>query len=180
MEHLIWVCAGIPYYMKLVAGATFARAKQTHILRADVNEGLRALLARDTGISKLDDMGGDPGSDDLRTTISIEKSEEAILAKAVLYSFADLHSPISGHKTYRGKISSAESRLVSHYNISKAKIDRGLDICISLGLIRLIETESVPEIDFVIPILGESLRKSSGRLWANIDHELAKLAQGAS
>lgn len=180
LEHLIWVCAGIPYYMKLVAGATFARAKQTHILRADVNEGLRALLARDTGISKLDDMGGDPGSDDLRTTISIEKSEEAILAKAVLYSFADLHSPISGHKTYRGKISSAESRLVSHYNISKAKIDRGLDICISLGLIRLIETESVPEIDFVIPILGESLRKSSGRLWANIDHELAKLAQGAS
>lgn len=178
LEHLIWVCAGIPYYMKLVAGATFARAKQSHILKADVNEGLRALLDRDTGISKLDDMGGDPGSDDLRTTISIEKSEDAILAKAVLYSFADLHSPISGHRTYRGKITSTESRLVSHYSISKVKIERGLDICIGLGLIRLIETESVPEIDFVIPILGESLRKSSGRLWANIDHELVALAQG--
>lgn len=178
LEHLIWVCAGIPYYMKLVAGATFARARQSHILKTDVNEGLRALLSRDTGISKLDDMGGDPGSDDLRTTISIEKSDDAILAKAVLYSFADLHSPISGHKTYRGKISSAESRLISHYGISKAQIERGLDICIGLGLIRIIETESVPEIDFVIPILGESLRKSSGRLWANIDHELVELAQG--
>lgn len=176
LEHLIWVCAGIPYYMKLVAGATFATAKQSHILKADVNEGLRALLGRNTGISKLDDMGGDPGSDDLRTTISIEKSTDAILAKAVLYSFADLHSPISGHKTYRGKISSTESRLISHYNISKPQVERGLDICIGLGLIRMIETESVPEIDFVIPILGESLRKSSGRLWANIDHELINLA----
>jgi hypothetical protein len=180
LEHLIWVCAGIPYYMKLVAGATYARAKQSHILKADVNEGLRALLGRDTGISKLDDMGGDPGSDDLRTTISIEKSADATLAKAVLYSFADLHSPISGHKTYRGKISSSESRLVSHYNITKAQIERGLDICIGLGLIRTIETESFPEIDFVIPILGESLRKSSGRLWANIDHELVALAQGGN
>lgn len=177
LEHLIWVCAGIPYYMKLVAGATYATAKQSHILKADVNEGLRALLGRNTGISKLDDMGGDPGSDDLRTTISIEKSIDGTLAKAVLYSFADLHSPISGHKTYRGKISSAESRLVSQYNISKAQIERGLDICIGLGLIRLIETESVPEIDFAIPILGESLRKSSGRLWANIDHELISLTQ---
>lgn len=178
LEHLVWVCAGIPYYMKLVAGATYATAKQSHILKADVNEGLRALLGRATGISKLDEMGGDPGSDDLRTTISIEKSSEGVLAKAVLYSFADLHSPISGHKTYRGKISSAESRLVSHYNLTKVQIDRGLDICIGLGLIRMIETESVPEIDFVIPILGESLRKSSGRLWANIDHELISLGQG--
>lgn len=178
LEHLIWVCAGIPYYMKLVAGATFAKVKQSHILTADVNEGLRALLNRDTGISKLDDMGGDPGSDDLRTTISIEKNMEGILAKAVLYAFADIHSPISGHKTYRGKLSSSESRLVSHYNISKSQIERGLDICVKLGLIRLTETESAPEIDFVIPILGESLRKSSGRLWANIDHELISISQG--
>lgn len=177
LEHLIWICAGIPYYMKLVAGATYATAKQSHILKADINEGLRALLGRNTGISKLDDMGGDPGSDDLRTTISIEKSTDGTLARAVLYSFADLHSPISGHKTYRGKISSAESRLVSNYNISRAQIERGLDICIRLGLIQIIETESVPEVEFVIPMLGESLRKSSGRLWANIDHELIVLSQ---
>ncbi|UPL05332.1 Archaeal ATPase [Pseudomonas sp. IsoF] len=175
LEHLVWVCAGIPYYMKLLAGATYATVKQSHILKADVNEGLRSLLGRTTGISKLDEMGGDPGSDDLRTTISIEKSSDGTLARAVLYAFADIHSPISGHKTYRGKMSSAESRLISHYSLTKAQIERGLDICIGLGLIRIIETESVPEIDFVIPILGESLRKSSGRLWANIDHELIAL-----
>ncbi|MCQ4298092.1 hypothetical protein NAU58_21165 [Pseudomonas stutzeri] len=180
LEHLIWVCAGIPYYMKLVAGATYAIAKQSHILKSDINEGLRALLSKTTGISKLDDMGGDPGSDDLRTTISLEKSTDATIAKAVLYSFADLHSPISGHKSYRGKITSSESRLVSHYKLPKALIEHGLDICIKLGLMRLIETESVPEIDFSIPILGESIRKASGRLWANIDHQLIELSQQAS
>ncbi|MDU9025149.1 ATP-binding protein [Pseudomonas corrugata] len=176
LEHLIWLCAGIPYYMKLVAGATLSKAKHSHILVSDVNEGLRALLARETGISKLDDMGGEPGSDEIRTTISTEKSGDGVLAKAVLYAFSELHSPLSGHRTYRGKISSVESKLVSHYNLSKVEIERGLDICIGLGLIRIVETDSVPELDFSIPILGESIRKSSGRLWANIDHELISLS----
>jgi hypothetical protein len=176
LEHLIWLCAGIPYYMKLVAGATLSKAKHSHILVSDVNEGLRALLARETGISKLDDMGGEPGSDEIRTTISTEKSGDGVLAKAVLYAFSELHSSLSGHRTYRGKISSVESKLVSHYNLSKVEIERGLDICIGLGLIRIVETDSVPELDFSIPILGESIRKSSGRLWANIDHELVSLS----
>ncbi|MDI1331738.1 hypothetical protein [Pseudomonas sp.] len=175
LEHLIWVCAGIPYYMKLVAGATYAVASQSHILISDVNDGLRALLSKATGVSKLDDMGGDPGSDDLRTTITFERRTDGVIARAVLYAFADLHSPVSGHKTYRGRLSSRESKLVSHYNLSKKLIDRGIEICIGLGLISIVETDSYPEIDFVIPILGESIRNSSGRLWANIDHELAPL-----
>ncbi|MQT76174.1 ATP-binding protein [Pseudomonas helleri] len=176
LEHLIWICAGIPYYMKLVAGATFAVAKQSHILKGDVNDGLRALLARQTGIPKLDDMGGEPGSDDLRTTITLQRSFEGIVAQAVLYAFADIHSPVSGHRTYRGKLASKESKLVYKYFLTKPVIERGIDICIGLGLIRLIENDSAPEIDFVIPILGETLRKSSGRLWATIDHELSNHA----
>ena len=175
LEHLIWVCAGIPYYMKLVSGATYAVASQSHILISDVNDGLRALLSKATGVSKLDDMGGDPGSDDLRTTITLERRTDGVIARAVLYAFADLHSPVSGHKTYRGRLSSRESKLVSHYNLPKKLIDRGIEICIGLGLISVVETDSYPEIDFVIPILGESIRNASGRLWANIDHDLAPL-----
>lgn len=176
LEHLIWICAGIPYYMKLIAGATYSTAKQSHILRSDINEGLRALLHKETGISKLDDMGGDPGSDDLRTTIAIEKRSDSVIAKAVLFALAELYSPLSGHRPYRGKIASDESRLVFQYKIPKHRIERGLEICIGLGLIRMIETESTPEIEFAIPLLGESLRKSSGRYWAVIDHELSNLA----
>ncbi|WP_273860953.1 hypothetical protein [Pseudomonas sp. LA5] len=176
LEHLIWICAGIPYYMKLVAGATFAVAKQSHILKGDINDGLRALLARETGIPKLDDMGGEPGSDDLRTTITLQRSFEGIVAQAVLYAFAEIHSPVSGHRTYRGKLASKESKLVYKYFLAKPIIERGIDICIGLGLIRLIENDSAPEMDFVIPILGETLRKSSGRFWATIDHELSNHA----
>ncbi|WP_346832443.1 hypothetical protein ABDX87_08290 [Pseudomonas abietaniphila] len=173
LEHLIWICAGIPYYMKLVAGATFAVAKQSHILKSDINDGLRALLARETGIPKLDDMGGEPGSDDLRTTITLQRNFDGIVAQAVLYAFAEIHSPVSGHRTYRGKLASKESKLVYKYFLTKPTIERGIDICIGLGLIRLIENDSAPEMDFVIPILGETLRKSSGRFWATIDHELS-------
>lgn len=176
LDHIVWVCAGIPYYMKLVSGATFSRAKQSHILISDVNEGLRALLSRETGIGKLDDMGGEPGSDDLRTIVGVEKVSDGILAKAVLYAFADIHSPLAGNRTYRGKISSSESKLVSTYNISKPLIEKGLDICLDLGLLKIFDGGSAPELGFSIPLLGESIRKASQRLWATIDHELVEIA----
>ncbi|HBO3289318.1 TPA: hypothetical protein L4S14_001561 [Pseudomonas aeruginosa] len=176
LDYLIWLCSGIPYYMKLVAGATLSRAMQSHLLVADVNEGLRALLNRDTGISKLDDMGGEPGSDDLRTIVGLDQASDALLAKAVLYAFAEIHSPISGGRTYRGKISSPESKLVYIYSLSRPMIDKGLDLCLKLGLLKLIATDTAPAIDFTIPLLGEAIRKASPRLWATIDHELTKLA----
>lgn len=176
LEYLIWVCSGIPYYMKLVAGATLSRAKQSYLLVSDVNEGLRALLNRDTGISKLDDMGGEPGSDDLRTIVGLDQASDALLAKAVLYAFADIHSPLSGNKTYRGKISSPESKLIYVYSLSRPMIDKGLDLCLKLGLLKLVATDTTPALDFVIPLLGEAIRKASPRLWATIDHELFKLA----
>lgn len=176
LEHLVWVCSGIPYYMKLVAGATFAVATQSHILVSDINAGLRALLSKNTNISKLDDMGGDPGADDLRTTITLERSSDGVLVRGVLYSVADLHSPVSGHRVLRGRVSSKESKLSLQYGLSKESIERGIEVCLKLGLLRLSASETAQELFFAIPILGESLRNSSARHWALIDHYLNGLA----
>lgn len=176
LEHLVWVCSGIPYYMKLVAGATYAVATQSHILVSDVNAGLRALLSKNTGISKLDDMGGDPGADDLRTTVTLERNSDGVLVRAVLYAVADLHSPISGHRVLRGRVSSKESKLSQHYRLSKELIERGIEICLKLGLLKLAASDSSQELFFAIPILGESLRNSSARHWALVDHELGAIS----
>ncbi|MDY0916208.1 hypothetical protein [Pseudomonas viridiflava] len=176
LEHLVWVCSGIPYYMKLVAGATYAVATQSHILVSDVNAGLRALLSKSTGVSKLDDMGGDPGADDLRTTVTLERNSDGVLVRAVLYAVADLHSPISGHRVLRGRVSSRESKLSQYYRLPKEMIERGIEICLKLGLLKLAASESSQELFFAIPILGESLRNSSARHWALVDHELSAIS----
>jgi hypothetical protein len=173
LEHLLWVCAGIPYYMKLVAGATYVVAKQSHILVSDINDGLRALIGKSTGISKLDDMSGDPGSDELRT-MAIETGSGKVLTLAVLYSVAEAHSPLGGHRLLRANITSKDSPMVARYRLSKRMIDRGLDLSIELGLLK-ISADRIPEIDFAIPILGESIRHACGRLWSSIDHELEEL-----
>ena len=46
LQHLLWVCAGIPYYMKLLAGATYAVSKQPHLIPADVNQGFGSFSTR--------------------------------------------------------------------------------------------------------------------------------------
>jgi len=178
LNHLLWICAGIPYYMKLVAGATFSVCKQSHILKSDVNDGLRALLSKTTGISKLDYMSGDPGSDELRT-MAIESGRDRIITLAVLFAIAEAHSPVGGHRVLRSSVTSGVSPLVSRYRLSKKMIDRGLELAAELGLLRT-STDRVPEIYFSIPMLGESLRSASGRLWATIDHELEELANEES
>lgn len=175
LEHLLWVCAGIPYYMKLVAGATMGVARQSHILVSDVNDGLRALLSKTTGVNRLDDMTGDPGSDELRT-MAIEKGDEKLLTLAVLYSIAEIYSPLGGHTILRSNLTAIDSPLIARYGFSKKMIDRGLQLCIELGLLRL-SSEKHPEIGFAIPILGESIRHSCGKLWAAIDHELRVIGE---
>jgi hypothetical protein len=175
LEHLIWICAGIPYYMKLLAGATLSTSRQRYILRSDVNEGLQALLTKRTGISELDEIGGDPGADELRT-MALEVDRDKVLARAVLYAVAEMQSPVSGQRLHRGRISAGESPLVSRYQLNRAQIDRGLDITIDLGLLTL-SPDEFPEIYFSIPILGESLRSARGRNWALIDHQLTLISE---
>lgn len=177
LEHLIWVCAGIPYYMKLLAGATMAVSRQSYLLVADVNAGLKALLSKSTGISKLDEISGAPGSDELRT-VALELREERLLTEAVVYAVAEMHSPLSGHPLFRGKVFSTESPLVSRYGMSKDKIEKGLELAIDLGILRR-STDTYQEISFAIPILGEAIRYSCGSFWGSVEHQLEELTKGA-
>lgn len=173
LEHLIWICSGIPYYMKLLAGATMAVARQRYLLRSDVNTGLQAMLAKKTGIEELDELGGDPGSDELRA-MALEIDEDKTLARAVLYAVAEMQSPVSGQRLQRGRVLGADSPLVMRYRLSKEQINRGLKIAIDLGLLTLTPDE-FPQVYFSIPLLGESLRAAKGRNWAAIDHNLLQL-----
>lgn len=173
LEHLIWICAGIPYYMKLLSGATLASARQRHILKSTVNDALSALLLKRTGIVDLDEIGGDPGADELRT-MALESDKDKLLARAVLYTMAEMLSPVSGLRLRRGRIAAEDSPLISRYKLSRSDIDRGLEVALELGIIAL-TSDKYPEVYFPIPILGESLRNSRGRNWATIDHQLSEI-----
>jgi hypothetical protein len=173
LEHMLWICSGIPYYMKLLAGATYSMTRQSHVLISDVNEGLHALLEKRTGICRLDEVEGDPGSDELRT-IALEKGEDRLLTQAVLYAVAELESPLSGHPIRRGRLYGASSPLVTRYQLPRQAVERGLDRAIELGLLKL-SSDSPPQISFAIPILGESIRHACGSYWAEIDHPLEQL-----
>ncbi|MDQ1226981.1 hypothetical protein QE443_003142 [Pantoea ananatis] len=166
LEHLLWVCAGIPYYMKLLSGATYSVIRQGKIIESDINDGLYALLNKNTGISKLDGMGAAAGTDDLRTTLTLENNQAGIIARAVLFTLAELYSPVSGHSVLRGKLTSNESKLSYEYKLSKKQINDGIDTCLRLGLIDAIYSENITKLYFSIPILGESIRFNSHKFWA--------------
>lgn len=173
LEHLIWICAGIPYYMKLLSGATLASACQRHILKSAVNDALDSLLRKKTGIVELDEIGGDPGADELRT-MALENDKDKILARAVLYTVAEMLSPVSGLRLLRGRIAADDSPLVARYKLNRKDIDRGIEVALELGIVAL-TSDDYPEVYFPIPILGESLRVSRGRNWATIDHQLSEI-----
>ena len=177
LQHLIWICAGIPYYMKLLAGATIALARQRYLLKSDVSDGLQALFEKNCGINQLDEIGGDPGADELRT-MALQGERDKVLVRAVLYSVAELHSPAGGGRLHRGRIFGEDSPLVSRYQLSREDIDRGVDIALDLGILAT-SVDRYPEIYFSIPILGESLRSAKGRNWAAIDHQLTRIAAGS-
>jgi len=179
LEHLLWVCAGIPYYMKLLAGATYATIRQGKVIESDVNDGLYALLDKRTGIAKLDGMGGAPGTDDLRTTLTVKKSQDGIIARAVLYTLAELYSPVSGHSVLRGKLTANDCKLVYEYRLTKKQINDGISTCIKLGLIFNENKGSISKLTFAIPILGESIRFNSHKFWAEIHTELKEITDHA-
>lgn len=175
LGHLIWICSGIPYYMKLLAGATMAVARQRYLLKSDVNTGVQAFLSKKTGIEELDELGGDPGADELRT-MALQVDRDKALTRGVLYAVAEMQSPVSGQRLHRGRILGSESPLITRYRIPQELINRGLDMAIELGLLTL-STDEYPEVYFSIPLLGESLRTAKGRNWASIDHQLVEIAQ---
>jgi hypothetical protein len=161
--------------MKLVAGATAGIARQSHILISDINDGLRALLRKSTGVVKLDEMSGEPGSDELRT-MAIENGDDKFLTLAVLYTVAETYSAVGGHSVYRANLLAQDCPLIVRYGLRTRHVDRGLQLCVELGLLRQSAGRD-PSLHFVIPILGESIRHSVGKLWSTIDHEVKAIGE---
>lgn len=174
LDYLLWICSGIPYYMKLLAGSTYAVSRQSYILKSDINEGLYALLGNTTGIPTLGGGDGTRGADELRT-IALEKGLNRTLMLAVLYATAEMESPVSGKPIRRANLYSNSSPLVSRYKISRKNIEDGLDMAIELGLFK-VSSDNPPQITFAMPILGESIRFSIGSYWAGITHQLEELS----
>lgn len=171
LEFLIKVTAGIPYYMKLVAGATYAVSQQKYLMHSDVIHGLASLLSKSTGVTALDSLD-DPGEDELRVLYTRDEKDQ-LLIRAVLYSAADIRSPISGGPLMNGELRSIRSPLVGRYNLSKSDINSGVESAIQLGYLK--RHKELAALEFSIPMLGESIRHRSGALWAIINDKLEQL-----
>lgn len=171
LEFLIKVTAGIPYYMKLVAGATYAVSQQTYLMNSDVIHGLTSLLEKSTGVTALDSLD-DPGEDELRVLYSREERDQ-MLIRAVLYAAADIRSPVSGGTLMVGELRSERSPLVARYNLTRADITSGVESAIQLGYLK--RHKELAALEFSIPMLGESIRHRSGALWAIINDKLEQL-----
>lgn len=172
LEFLIKITAGIPYYMKLVAGATYAVSQQKYLMHSDVIQGLASLLDKSTGVTALDSLD-DPGEDELRVLYTRDERDQ-LLVRAVLYSAAEIRSPISGGPLMNGELRSHRSPLVGRYNLSKSDINSGVESAIQLGYLK--RHKELAALEFSIPMLGESIRHRSGALWAIINDKLEQLA----
>jgi len=172
LKHLLKITAGIPYYMKLVAGATYSVARQPTLLPTDVNRGLSAILRKSTGITRIDSLDN-PGEDELRTLYASSDSDRA-LAKAILFAIAELRSPLDSRGIRLGELRSELSPLIFRYKLSREQIDRGVALCTDLGYLRRSQNS---ELEFTIPILGESIRHRCAVLWAEIEEKLEHLVR---
>ncbi len=172
LKHFVRITAGIPYYMKLLSGSTLASAKHSQIFPADVNEGVVNMLSKETGIKAIDRLDN-PGEDELRT-IYAKSAKEKALIQGVLLAVAYIRSPVHGYAINVGEIWSEKSPLVVRADLSKESIEPALKSAIDMGFLRT-PTSSVYQVEFSIPLLGESMRKRFNPLWANIESQLELL-----
>ena len=141
LKHLLTITAGIPYYMKLVAGATYSVARQQTLLVTDVNRGLESILNKSTGITRIDSLDN-PGEDELRTLYASSEIDR-IMAKAVLFGIAEMRSPLDQRGVRAGELRGDRSPLVYRYKISRELIDKGISICTNLGYLTRTDRKSV-------------------------------------
>jgi hypothetical protein len=127
------------------------------------------MLAKETGIRSID-MLENPGEDELRTLYA-ESVDEKVLIKGVLLAVANLRSPISGHPVNVGEIWSEKSPLVVRAGLSREIIEPALTSARDMGFLRTPPSNEY-QIEFSIPLLGESMRSRFHILWANIEHKL--------
>jgi len=172
VRHILRITAGIPYYMKLLSGSTYAFAKHAQILPADVNEGVSRMLEKNTGIKTID-MLENPGEDELRTLYAESINEKALI-KGVLLAVANIRSPISGIPVKVGEIWSERSPLVVRAGLNRELIEPALTHARNLGFLKTSSTSEY-QVEFSIPLLGESMRRRFHTLWADIEKHLENI-----
>jgi hypothetical protein len=175
LKHMLWVTAGIPYYMKLLAGATYATAQQAQVFVADVNDGLRRMLRKETGLRTVDSLES-PGEDELRTLYADNVVDKALI-KGVLLSAAYVRSPVGRHAIREGELWSEKSPLIFKANVPRDRIRRALAAALEMGFLKRAESREY-ELEFNIPILGESLKERFNLMWGGIHGQLERLREG--
>ncbi|MDB2616847.1 hypothetical protein N9Z13_08095, partial [Luminiphilus sp.] len=174
LDHLLSVTAGIPYYMKLVSGATLAAANRRRIYPRDVDIGVEKIFSKETGIESIDTLQ-DPGEDELRA-IGTSTVREKVLIRAVLLSVAWIRSPLSGAHVRVGELWGADSPLVVRAQLTREKIQPGVERAIQMGF--LWRSKEVDHgIRFAIPLLGESLLSRFESLWPDLQRHLEEIME---
>ena len=130
------------------------------------------MLAKTTRI-KIIDMLENPGEDELRTLYAESVSEKA-LVKGVLLAVATIRSPALGHPVNVGEIWGEQSPLVVRAGLGREIIEPALEKARNMGFLRTTGTNEY-QIEFAIPILGESMRRRFNVMWATIETQLDKL-----
>ncbi|MDS4019581.1 MAG: hypothetical protein RKR03_03590 [Candidatus Competibacter sp.] len=174
LRHVLRITAGIPYYMKLLAGSTFSCAKHSQIFPADVNEGVNRMLAKETGIKTIDTLEN-PGEDELRTLYA-NSIDDKVMIKGVLLAVANMRSPISGHPVNVGEIWMERSPLVTRAGLNRKMIEPALISARNMGFLKT-SCSSEYQVEFAIPLLGESMRRRFNLLWADIERQLEDISR---
>lgn len=174
LDEILRITSGIPYYMKILAGATYSIAKQKRIYPPDVKDGLRQLFSKKTGLNSIDGLEN-PGEDELRTLYSRDTLEK-VLIKGILLAAANISSPLDASGVLRGDFWSESSPLVVDAALSRRVIEKGLNATVEMGFLEPCEDEPY-RVQFAIPILGESLRFRFKSMWAEISRNLEKLGE---
>jgi hypothetical protein len=169
IRHILYVTSGIPYYMKLLVGATYVSSDHEQIFPHDVNVGVEKMLARKTGVDAID-MLERPGEDELRTLYTASP-EDAAMIMGVLLAVAHIRSPINRVPVRVGELWGDSSPLVSRAQLTKKQIEPALMDAREMGF--LVTPESAEyQVEFAIPLLGESLSKRFNASWAEIEQRL--------
>ena len=172
-EHIIRITRGVPYYMRFVAGATFAAARSRTISRSDVNRSVQMLLNRELpGVFR--EMNP-PGLDELSVLDAEGNARRRVLALGVLLAAAELLNGFDHPYLLKNDLFRGDKPLKDEVRLSDTLIRDGLDVLFDLDFLGTRVTKPL-HLEFRIPILGESLRAIFRTKWNEVIEELKEIA----
>ena len=172
-DHIIQITRGVPYYMRFVAGATFAAARSRTISRSDVNRGVQMLLNRELpGVFR--EMNP-PGLDELSVLDAEGNARRRILALGVLLAAAELLNGFDHPYLLKNDLFRGDKPLKDEVRLSDTLIREGLELLFDLNFLSTRVTKPL-HLEFTIPILGESLRAIFRTKWNEVIEDLKEIA----